>query len=625
MPLLFSRYLFLFFWLVACQYLCALPVVTSVSPTNGVVAGGNIVTISGSGFTGATNVDFGLRPASSFAVINDSTISATVPAGTPGTVDVRITAGLQSATSPNDYYSYTAVGWQGIVAGTTTNQVALFSTATNTFDTLIPLVDTSLAAVITPDGTRIYTANTTAPGFSVIDVATDTIITTVPTSVGPGAFDIIVNPAGTRVYISNNTSGYVTVVDTATNTVVTDIFVEPNIGPLSITPDGSTLYVSGFSSGAITPINTATNSVGTSTPLGIFPGKVSITPNGQKAFIPVYLSDTVYVMDVATQTITNSISLPSESGPYGTSLLPNGTTLYVANIENNTLSVIDVASETLTTTLVLPAVISTFGPYKVNTPDGDAGTFWVAATPDSKTVYVISETNNLVVPVDTQTNTVGTPFDDVNSSFQDLVISPDPAPVASFTATIQPAGTPTTFDASASLSPIGTIVSYAWDFDDGTQVTTASPLIDHTYAIPGSYAVTLTVTNSAGTSTTKVFSSGFMSNNGGPTAIISQVIQSPQAPPTNLQGFQKKCKFPSQTNYVNVLTWDPPVSGEQPVFYDIFRDSLTNLIGTVPGSASLIFRDPNRRKNTIYTYYVVAVSSSGVRSAPAIIVINPND
>ena len=48
----------------------AAPVVTSISPTSGPAAGGTTVTITGSGFTGATAVDFGTTPATSFTVNN---------------------------------------------------------------------------------------------------------------------------------------------------------------------------------------------------------------------------------------------------------------------------------------------------------------------------------------------------------------------------------------------------------------------------------------------------------------------------------------------------------------------------------------------------------------------------
>lgn len=57
------------------------------------------------------------------------------------------------------------------------------------------------------------------------------------------------------------------------------------------------------------------------------------------------------------------------------------------------------------------------------------------------------------------------------------------------------------FDASYSSSPNGSIVSYNWDFGDGTTDTGVNPL--HTYYYAGTYAVILTVIDSAGKSATK--------------------------------------------------------------------------------------------------------------------------
>ncbi|MEO8094915.1 MAG: IPT/TIG domain-containing protein [Pseudolysinimonas sp.] len=63
--------------------------VTNVSPPSGPEAGGTAVTITGLCFTGATGVRFGTTPATSFVVVNATTITAVAPPGV-GTVDVTV-------------------------------------------------------------------------------------------------------------------------------------------------------------------------------------------------------------------------------------------------------------------------------------------------------------------------------------------------------------------------------------------------------------------------------------------------------------------------------------------------------------------------------------------------------
>ena len=84
------------------------PVVSGVSPSSGTARGGTLVVVTGSGFTGASAVDFASTPAS-FAVVSDTEIDAIAPAGTPATVDVTVTVpGGRSATSSADRFSWVA-------------------------------------------------------------------------------------------------------------------------------------------------------------------------------------------------------------------------------------------------------------------------------------------------------------------------------------------------------------------------------------------------------------------------------------------------------------------------------------------------------------------------------------
>ena len=84
------------------------PAVTGISPVSGPWVGGTSVTITGSGFSGATAVEFGTAAASSFSVNSAGTqITAVSPAAAAGAVDVTVvTAGGTSLTSSADEFSY---------------------------------------------------------------------------------------------------------------------------------------------------------------------------------------------------------------------------------------------------------------------------------------------------------------------------------------------------------------------------------------------------------------------------------------------------------------------------------------------------------------------------------------
>jgi PKD repeat protein len=73
-------------------------------------------------------------------------------------------------------------------------------------------------------------------------------------------------------------------------------------------------------------------------------------------------------------------------------------------------------------------------------------------------------------------------------------------PVASFTfSPTEPLARETvTFNASQSYDPDGIIVSYMWNFGDGTVITEPDPLATHVYTKDGTYNVTLTVKDDDG-------------------------------------------------------------------------------------------------------------------------------
>lgn len=92
---------------VTVAYDLGTPALTKVGPSRGVLAGGTTVHLTGTGLVEAGSVVFGSTPATSFTVNSATSITAVAPAGTAGTVDVRVTS--PAGTSPVaavDHFTY---------------------------------------------------------------------------------------------------------------------------------------------------------------------------------------------------------------------------------------------------------------------------------------------------------------------------------------------------------------------------------------------------------------------------------------------------------------------------------------------------------------------------------------
>lgn len=83
------------------------PMITNVNPNTGPTTGGNSVTITGTDFMNVINVTFGETSAISFVVNSPTSITAIVPPGAEGTVDIRVTTSVGiSPITVHDEYTY---------------------------------------------------------------------------------------------------------------------------------------------------------------------------------------------------------------------------------------------------------------------------------------------------------------------------------------------------------------------------------------------------------------------------------------------------------------------------------------------------------------------------------------
>ncbi|MFT3809610.1 MAG: IPT/TIG domain-containing protein [Micropepsaceae bacterium] len=79
------------------------PTLSAIAPVAGPLAGGQSVTLTGTGLTGATGVTIGGAAAASVTVVNDTTVTAVTPSGAAGARNVEITTPGGAATLTNGY------------------------------------------------------------------------------------------------------------------------------------------------------------------------------------------------------------------------------------------------------------------------------------------------------------------------------------------------------------------------------------------------------------------------------------------------------------------------------------------------------------------------------------------
>jgi len=153
------------------------PFKSGLSDTSGATAGGNTITISGTGLSTATSVQFGANSAVP-TVVSDSQISVVVPAGAAaGPVGVSVT----TAGGTNNGLSYTYIDDPTITAIAPTSGPTSGGTA-------VTITGTSLAAT-----DQVAFGGAPAP-FSVVNATTVSAVTPPGTA---GAVDVTVsNPAG---------------------------------------------------------------------------------------------------------------------------------------------------------------------------------------------------------------------------------------------------------------------------------------------------------------------------------------------------------------------------------------------------------------------------------------------
>ncbi len=340
------------------------PVVTSVSPDTGPVAGDNYVTVLGSGFTTTTTVTFNGTAALSVGYYGPTDLSVQVPPGSVAGTVVTVTVTTPGGTSIPVTYAYNP-------APTITSVTPDFGPLTGDDTVRITGSELTATAVVTFGGVRAttITANTTTL-TAVVPAGTKpgpvTVIVTTPN----GASNVVTYTYGTAPTVTSRSSTTFTTGAAGTFQVTTAGFPTPTVTETGTLPEGVTLSSTGQLSG--TPAAT-TGGIYTFTLMAsneISPGATqSFTLTVNQAPVITSTNQTTFVTGTAGTFQAVATGYPAATFSE-TGALPQGVTFSSGGLLSGTPATGTVGNYALTvkaTNGVAPAAVQSFT-LTVSTP-----------------------------------------------------------------------------------------------------------------------------------------------------------------------------------------------------------------------------------------------------------------
>lgn len=195
----------------------------------------------------------------------------------------------------------------------------------------------------------IYVANTGDGTVSVIDPATDTVVTTV--IVGNGASAIAVNAVTNKIYVANYADDTVSVIDGATGAVDATVAVGDGPGSIAVNAVTNKIYVANCNEETVTVIDGSTNAPTTIVTTGGYPYSIKVNAVTNKVYACDWWSEVVIVIDGATGLLSTLIPAASGAWPVAVDIDETTNKVYVTDAGHDNVIVIDGTTDTITTTV----------------------------------------------------------------------------------------------------------------------------------------------------------------------------------------------------------------------------------------------------------------------------------
>ncbi len=223
------------------------------------------------------------------------------------------------------------------------------------------------AIAVSPDGQRVYVANSSANSVSVLDVHTRAPITAIPVGLHP--YGIAVNPEGSLAYAANAGNNSVSIIDTDACAVTSTIGAGEDPYAVAVSPDGDRVYVTNQGDDTLTVLDTVTDTVIATIDVGAGPTGVAVTPDGRRVCVVNNEAHSMSVVDTTTESVTADITVGKH--PAQVAITPDGSQAFVTNAAGGSVSIIDLSSGAIDENILVGAH-----------PIG------VAISPDGRSAYV---------------------------------------------------------------------------------------------------------------------------------------------------------------------------------------------------------------------------------------------
>jgi YVTN family beta-propeller protein len=360
------------------------PQVDSVNPTVAQVK--SEVTITGKNFVDNYSQTFvrfngmNAQPRDFVSIIGTEIVILVPNAGTSGPLDVKVS----DKTSNN--VPFTVFGPWAYVA-LSDNTVVAVDTYNNNINHSFTLDRVSDAAVVTPEGDKVYLFNRSQPVLTVVDAPAGRVLKTIPLSANPVDMAVTMRTQH-RAFISHGSAGGITVVDTLTDTVEQVLPAGPDPGSLVVDQLSERLLVANRGDNTVQAFAVQDLTLhGTSSTLSGRPEKLFVSPVNDRLITLNTGAGTISFVTVDEAELIADITVGQR--PLSGAFTSLGDSFYVVNNGDNTVSHVNVSDTKVESTINVgtapfAAILGPDGLSIYVTNSGD-GTVTVISIVDSST------------------------------------------------------------------------------------------------------------------------------------------------------------------------------------------------------------------------------------------------